>query len=185
MTWTRHFYRALLLLYPRGFRDAHGDEAARVFADACADSWARGEAGGVLRRLFRAMIDVPASGIAERLGRHAGPRGSTEGRPGLFADLGGDLRHALRACWQRPGLSLAIVITLALGIGANPAIFSVVDATLLAHCPTRTPRGSSTSRRAGTARDRPATRPPTSSRTSRHVCSRYPGSKHARGVRSC
>ncbi|HEV8630892.1 MAG TPA: ABC transporter permease, partial [Thermoanaerobaculia bacterium] len=41
------------------------------------------------------------------------------------------LRRLLRTLGRRPGLALAVVATLALGIGANTAIFSVVDAYLL------------------------------------------------------
>ncbi len=46
-----------------------------------------------------------------------------------------DLRHALRSFLKNPAFSLACILTLALGIGANTAIFSVVDAVLLRRAP--------------------------------------------------
>src|SRR6202162_1459503 len=42
-----------------------------------------------------------------------------------------DLKVALRSLWRTKGLAITVVLTLALGIGANAAIFSVVRGVLL------------------------------------------------------
>ena len=46
-----------------------------------------------------------------------------------------DLRYALRSFLKNPEFALACIVTLGLGIGANTAIFSVVDAVLLRRAP--------------------------------------------------
>lgn len=50
---------------------------------------------------------------------------------GLLRSIGADLRYAQRGVRGNPGFTLALVATLALGIGAATAIFAVVDALML------------------------------------------------------
>ncbi|HEY8518463.1 MAG TPA: hypothetical protein VIN61_00165 [Gammaproteobacteria bacterium] len=59
-------------------------------------------------------------------------RGSTIG---LLESLGRDLRHALRRLLRRPSFTLAAGVTLAVGIGAATAIFSVVYSVLIKPLP--------------------------------------------------
>src|SRR4030095_9087890 len=49
----------------------------------------------------------------------------------MFIQLRDDLRYSLRVAARRPWLSLTIIATMVLGVGATTAVFSIVDALLL------------------------------------------------------
>jgi hypothetical protein len=51
----------------------------------------------------------------------------------------GDVRHAFRLLGRSPVFAIVAVLTLAIGIGANTAIFSVADALLFRPLPFRDP----------------------------------------------
>src|SRR5579883_35295 len=57
-----------------------------------------------------------------------------------FADFSKDLKLALRSLGANPLFALVVVLTLALGIGANAAIFSVINAVVLRTLPVRDPQ---------------------------------------------
>jgi predicted permease len=61
-------------------------------------------------------------------------------RPRRLAELLQDLRHAGRGLRRTPALTLAIVLSLGLGIGANTAIYAVVRAALLRPLPVPSPQ---------------------------------------------
>ena len=128
-------YRLLLLALPPDLRREFGGEMAQLFREQC-DALA----GRPLERagfVLAAAGDVMAQGVAARLPRRRQfvvADGPTT-RSLAMSALRSDVRHAVRLLLRYPTMSILALITLALGIGANTAIFSVVDAVLLRQLP--------------------------------------------------
>jgi predicted permease len=122
VAWIRHRERA----------EAQLDDELRTYVElSAADKMRAGVEPAEARRLARLEL-----GGVEQVKEHV--RRSRHG--GGLDELGRDLRQAIRLLAQAPGFSGVVVLTLALGIGANTAIFSVVDALLLRWLPVRSPQ---------------------------------------------
>lgn len=104
-------YRALLKLFPREFRGDFGDQMEADFHDQREDARKAGQrSAGVWTRMLVDMLQRAPREHVDILRRDAG--------------------YALRLFRRRPGMTASALLTLAIGIGLNAAVFSVVHGVL-------------------------------------------------------
>ena len=127
------FYRVLLHAYPASFRARFGDGMRQVFQDRYAAAARRGR-GAAAAFLLRTLVDVAGNASAVRVQ-------SRERTPMNWRSLGSDARYALRMFVRNPVFTALAIAALALGIGANTAIFTIVNGVLLKPLPYGDPGG--------------------------------------------
>ncbi|MGH9162540.1 MAG: ABC transporter permease [Vicinamibacteraceae bacterium] len=126
--------RMLLRLYPRRFRTSFGSELLADVELALREAGRRGRLG-TARTAIVAIGEVAAGAPLQWLavGRHRGQRRASVRRRGdrRVRLLWSDIRIGFRRLRRTPVFSLAVMSTIALGIGLNTAMFSIVKAVVL------------------------------------------------------
>lgn len=126
-------HRAALRVYPQAFRARLGDDLQQTFEYRHTAARRRGHlAAGVTA--VTGIADAVASGLAERLFAHRSLTMSWE-------SVRFDVRLAFRHITRAPLFAAMVIATLAIGIGANSAIFSTVYAVLIKPLPYQDPDG--------------------------------------------
>ncbi len=140
----RRLITLMLGLYPAAFRERYGAEMGETFAERWVEVRQAGRGAAVLF-LLRTSWSLAVAALRERMDRAPAPvfDGYVEraGRPtrhgGFMQRLFEDVRFGLRFLRRHPSFTVVVIATLALGIGMNTAVFSVLYGALFAPLPYR------------------------------------------------
>jgi predicted permease len=116
------FYRTLLYCYPPEFRQEYGGEMTHLFRDQLDEARRSGGAAGQAIVWIRGIADLFTVAPKEH-----------------YHMILQDIRFALRTFAKTPSYPAVAILSLALGIGANTAIFSLMNGVLLSQLPVRDP----------------------------------------------
>ncbi|MCH7825842.1 MAG: ABC transporter permease, partial [Acidobacteria bacterium] len=121
-------FRVLMMAFPRDFRERHGRDLLELYRDYSAAGRPASRVGAawdLLRNGFGTRGDDLRPAGARR--KHQLPRKRNTGMDSMWQDV----KFGARMLRKSPAFTAVAVLSLAIGIGANTAVFGFIDAALL------------------------------------------------------